>query len=138
MLATTLNTNEIKNAAGTEVEFQRISTGPGRAVEYAQITETYNAPHRLRVSHSESGSGADKRRRSVVRFDKTITGADGVARVITFYKVADIPVGDMTTTTEAANVSAELNSFCASLGVSTTILYDGTGNGDTCLLTGGL
>lgn len=138
MLSNTLNTNEIKNAAGTEVEFQRLTTGPGRITEFAQITETFNAPHRLKVSHQESGTGTSRRRRSVVRFDKTITGADSQPVVVSAYTVLDIPVGDMSAQTEAANVLAELMSFIASLGASTTILYDGTGNGAVALLTGGL
>lgn len=138
MLSNTLNTNEIKNAAGTEVEFQRLTTGPGRTTEYAQITETYNLPHRLKISHQESGTGTSRRRRSVVRFDKNVAGADSLPVTISAYTVLDIPVGDMSAQTEAANVLAELMSFCASLGADTTILYNGTGNGAVTLLSGGL
>jgi hypothetical protein len=137
MLSNTLNTNEIKDSAGTEVEFQRLGTN-GRSTEYAQITETPIAPHRLKISHLESGTGASKRRRSVVRFDKTVTGADALPTTISAYTVLDIPVGDLSTYTEAKNVLAELMSFCASLGASTTILYDCTGNGAVCLTSGGL
>jgi len=137
MLSNTLNTNEIKDASATEVEFQRLSTN-GRSTEYAQITETYNLPHRLKISHLESGSGTARRRRSVVRFDKTIAGADLLPATVSAYAVLDIPVGDLSATTEAKNVLAELMSFCASLGASTTILYDCTGNGAVSLVTGGL
>ncbi len=137
MLSNTLVTNEIKDAAAAEVEFQRISTN-GRSTEYAQITEAFNAPHRLKISHLESGSGVSRRRRSVVRFDKTITGADLLPTTVSAYAVLDIPVGDLSATTEAKNVMAELMSFCASLGASTTILYDCTGNGAATLVSGGL
>jgi hypothetical protein len=137
MLSNTLVTNEIKDASAAEVEFQRISTN-GRSTEYAQITETPIAPHRLKISHLESGTGAAKRRRSVVRFDKTVTGADNLPVTISAYTVLDIPVGDVATYTETKNVLAELMSFCASLGASTTILYDCTGNGAVCLTSGGL
>jgi hypothetical protein len=139
MLANTLNTNEIKNAAGTEVEFQRISTN-GRSTEFSKITEAPNLPHRLTVSHSESGSGVAKRRRSVVRVDLTVAGQvdTTVPAKISSYVVMDMPVGNLTASTEAANCLANLMSFCASLGASTTILYDGTGNGAVCLLSGGL
>jgi len=137
MLSNTLVTNEVKDSSGTEVEFQRISTN-GRSTEYAQITETPIAPHRLKVSHQETGSGSSRRRRSVVRVDKTVTGADNLPVTLSCYIVLDIPVGDMSAYTEAKNVTAEILSFCASLGASTTILYDCTGNGAVCLTTGGL
>jgi hypothetical protein len=139
MLSNTLNTNEIKNSGGTEVEFSRLSTSDRQTV-FAQIAETPSAPHRLVISHLETGSGMKQRRRSLVRFDKTvISGVDSVTPItVSAYAVLDFPVGASTTAAEAANVLAELMSFLASLGASTTILYDGTGNGATSLLNGSL
>jgi len=139
MLANTLVTNEIKNSAGTEQEFSRLSTSDRKTV-FGLITETPSLPHRLTVSHQESGTGIRSRRRSVVRFDKTvISGVDSVTPITySAYAVLDYPVGGASTAAEATNVLANLNSFMASLGASTTILYDGTGNGSTSLLTGGL
>jgi hypothetical protein len=139
MLANSLTTNEIKNAAGTEVEFSRISTN-NRETVFSQVAETPSLPHRLTIKHTESGSGMKLRRRSLVRFDKTvISGVDTVTPItVSAYAVLDIPVGAMSAITEGTNVVAELLSFCASLGASTTILYDGTGNGSVALLQGGL
>lgn len=139
MLSNTLNTNEVKNSAGTEVEFTRLSTS-GRSTVFAQISESPSAPHRLTISHQETGSGLKQRRRSVVRVDKTtISGVDSVTPITTSaYMVLDYPVGASSTSAEAAHVIAELTSFCASLGASTTILYDGTGNGASSLINGGL
>jgi len=139
MLSNTLNTNEIKNAAGTEVEFTRLSIGD-RTTEFAQITETPSSPHRMTIPHTESGKGLGKRRRSLLRFDKTvISGVDSTTPVVvSAYVVLDTPVGALTTTAEEANVLAELMSFLASLGASTTILFDGTGNGANALISGGL
>jgi len=139
MLSNTLNTNEIKNAAGTEVEFTRLSIGD-RTTEFAQITETPSSPHRMTIRHTESGKGLGKRRRSLLRFDKTvISGVDSTTPVVvSAYVVLDTPVGALTTTAEEANVLAELMSFLASLGASTTILFDGTGNGANALISGGL
>lgn len=139
MLSNTLNTNEIKNAAGTEQEFQRIATSD-RQTEFALITEAPSLPHRLKVQHLETGTGINKRRRSVCRFDKTVMSTvDATVPVtISAYVVLDSPVGGLTANTEMANTLANLVSFVASLGASTTILYDGTGNGATSLLTGGL
>lgn len=137
MLANTLNTNEIKNSAGTEQEFSRLSTSE-RQTEFAVISEAPNAPHRLKVSHLESGSGLTKRRRSLVRFDKTIAGANTDPVVVSAYAVLDIPIGNISSSTEPKNVLANLMSFLASLGASTTILYDCTGNGADVLINGGL
>jgi len=139
MLSNTLNTNEVKNSAGTEVEFTRLSIAD-RATVFGQIAETLSQPHRLQIKHQESGSGMKLRRRSLVRFDKTvISGVDSATPItISAYAVLDLPVGAMTSAAEAAHVVAELMSFLASLGASTTILYDGTGNGAAALLSGGL
>lgn len=137
MLSNTLNTNEIKNAAGTEVEFQRLSTSDRKTV-FGQIAETPNLPHRLSISHVETGSGVDLVRRSVVRIDKTVAGASASPRTVSFYLVGAIPVGDLSASTEVKNTLAELVSFVASLGASTTILYDCTGNGADVLVNGGL
>lgn len=139
MLPNTLNTNEVKNSAGAEVEFQRLST-QGRTTVFAQINEVPSLPHRLTISHTEVGAGIKARRRSVVRVDKTIMSTvDTTLPVVdTVYIVKDTPIGALTTNAEPANTIAELLSFCASLGASTTILYDGSGNGARELLQGGL
>jgi len=139
MLSNTLNTNEVKNSAGTEQEFSRLSTSDRQTV-FALIGEPPAAPHRLSISHQESGSGLRKRRRSVARFDKTVTSTvDSVTPVtVSAYIVLDSPVGALVANTEPTHVLANLISFVASLGASTTILYDGTGNGATALLSGGL
>lgn len=141
MLSNTLNTNEIKNSAGTEVEFQRIlGPGPGRSTVFAQINESPALQYRLLVSHLETGAGLKLRRRSLIRFDKTtMSGIDVTLPITTSaYTVLDYPVGASSSSAEAAHVLANLWSFGASLGASTTILYDGTGNGSVALLTGGL
>lgn len=140
MLNDTLNTNEIKNSAGTEVEFtrQRID---GRETYFAQTgTEGTALTHRLSIKHTETGAGFTRRRRSVIRVDKThISAVDDVTPITTScYIVMDAPVGANETTAEMANVIAELVSFVASLGASTTILYDGTGNGAQVLINGSL
>jgi hypothetical protein len=139
MLNNTLNTNEVKNSAGTEVEFSRLST-VGRSTVFSMITETPSLPYRLSISHAESGSGVKRIRRSLVRFDKTVmsTVDTTLPVVISDYWVQVAPVGALVANTEMVHVLANLMSFVASLGASTTILYDGTGNGAQVLLTGGL
>lgn len=138
MLSTTLNTNEIKNAAGTEQEFGRRSGPDSNGVEYALLTETPNLPHRFTVKHTELGTGTDKRRRSVVRFAKSIAGQVDTTKPaeVLAYLVMDIPIGNMTAYTEAQNTLANLVSLVASTGASTTILYDCSGNGASALVNG--
>lgn len=139
MLSNTLNTNEIKNAAAVEVEFQRLSQN-ARSTVFSVISETPSQPHRLTVSHLETGSGLKQRRRSLVRFDKTvISPIDSATHVVaSAYLVLDSPIGALNTMDEPKNVLAELLSFCATTGAGTTVLFDGTGNGAVALLTGGL
>jgi hypothetical protein len=136
-LPQTLNTNEVKIAAGTELEFGFYNE-VGRMREYAASGEAPNLPHRLKVSHQEVGKGLDLVRRSVARVDKTITGASGAKRVISFYKVAVIPQGDIADYTAVKDASAELASFCSLTGADSTLKYDGTGTGDSALINGTL
>lgn len=137
MLNSTLNTNEIKKADGTEQEFSRLSQSD-RQTEFALITETPSAPHRLNIKHVETGEGVAKRRRSLVRFDKTVTGQVDTTKsaTISAYAVLDCPIGNLTAYTEAQNVLANLMSFLASTGATTTILYDCSGNGAATLING--
>jgi hypothetical protein len=139
MLSNTLNTNEVKDSAGAEVEFTRLSIADRKTV-FAKIGETPSLPFRLTIQHQETGSGLKLRRRSVVRVDKTtISGVDSITPITnSAYIVLDTPLGASTTSAEAANTLAALVSFVASLGASTTILYDGTGNGAAVLLGGSL
>lgn len=138
MLSNTLSSNEVKNASGTEVEFSRISISE-RATEFAQIAETPAYQHRLKISHQESGSGLNKRRRSLIRVDKTVlSSVDSETPVtVSAYVVLDTPIGALTANTEPSNVVAEIGSFVHTLATNTH-LYDGTGNGAAALLAGGL
>lgn len=137
MLATILNTNEVKNASGTEVEFTRLRAAD-RTVVYQQVAEPPNMQHRLTVSHQEIGGDVDARRRSVVRFDKEVAGVSLAKRKVSAYLVVDAPVGDLATSAEIKNVIAEVLSFCATTGAATTVLFDCTGNGAAALADGSL
>lgn len=139
MLSNTLNTNEIKNSVGTEVEYQRLSTD-GRKTEFALITEAPSLPKRLNISHIETGSGINKRRRSVIRFDDTsMSDVDTTVPVTdSAYIVADTAIGAHSTTAPLITVLAKLQSFVSTTGAGTTVLFDGSGNGAQVLVTGGL
>lgn len=140
MLANTLNTNEVKDRAGVEVEFARVSTGEGRKTLFSKVGEQTNAPYRMSVSHQESGSGIDLVRRSVVRFDKTVASTVDTSKLVTVsaYAVIQAPAGALTAATEMENVLANLMSFLASTGATTTILFDCTGTGAVTLIGGQL
>jgi hypothetical protein len=106
MLSDTLVTNEVKVAAGTEIEFQRISSSE-RSTEFALIGELPGTPHRLLISHQEVGTGAQKRRRSRIGFELTKLGADGLAYVKhNAYIVLDTPVGNIATYDDSKTVVA--------------------------------
>lgn len=139
MLNNTLNANEVKNRLGVEVELSRLSTSD-RRTEFAMIGESPALPLRLSISHLETGKGIKQRRRSVVRFDKTVVSTvDSITPVThSAYAVLDAPVGAVTHMQDAADVLAMLCSFLCTTGAGTTVLFDGTGNGSKALLEGGL
>lgn len=137
MIPSNLVTNEVKNSAGTEVEFLRQSTNERKLV-FAQSGETPNQPHRLTISHQENGSGLELVRRSLIRVDKTVIGASGEPRVVSTYCVTVAPVGDLANTTEIKNTIAECISLIATTGAATTVLFDCTGYGADSLVNGTL
>jgi len=134
-----LNTNEVKNAAGTEVEF--LGQGPdGRTREFIQKDENPSLPHRIKVQHQETGVGLKKIRSSNLRVDKwTTSTVDNVTPVpITWSLTGRIPVGAIVSVTEVKNALAELLSLVATTGAGTTVLFDCSGNGADALVNGTL
>lgn len=138
-LPTNLTNNEVKNASGTEIEFSHYRQD-GRTKVYAKTGEAPNLPHRITVSHTESGKGTALTRRSLVRVDYTVLGGpDGATPVtVSSYNVTVVPQGMLADNAAATMAVANLNSFMASLGASTTILYDGTGYGSAAAIAGTL
>jgi hypothetical protein len=132
-----LNTNEVKNAAGTEVEFL-YRDEVGRTREYAASGEAPNLPHRIRVKHAETGKGIELVRRSVAQVEKQVLGVSGTKRAILVYKVAVVPVGDIADLSAVKDASAELDAFCATTGAATAVLFDGSGYGDSAIINGTL
>lgn len=139
MLSTHLTTNEVKDSAGAEVEFLRLSSS-GREAVFAKNGEAPNLPNRITIKHSETGEGIKKRRRSVVRFDKTsMSTVDATLPVTTsVYVVCDSPVGAVINDTELTTVIAYMNSFMSLDGTGTTCLFAGTGSGSKVLREGSL
>lgn len=139
MLNTHLTTNEVKDSAGAEVEFLRLSSS-GREAVFAKNGEAPNLPNRISIKHAETGEGIKKRRRSLIRFDKTsMSTVDATLPVVTSaYVVVDTPVGAVTNDTELTTVLAYLNSFLSLDGTGTTCLFAGTGSGTKVLREGSL
>lgn len=140
MLSDNLVTNEIKNAAGTEVEFQHYEHLTGRGRVFQKKGESPSYPHRLTIKHSETGTGVKARRRSAIRFDATsVSQVDSVTPITdSVYIVADTAIGHHTTSAALTDLIANLLSFCATTGAATTVLFDGTGNGAVVLKDGSL
>lgn len=134
-LPVVLNTNEVKNAAGTEVEFTR-SGGQGMTVEYTQINAPPNRDHLIRLANQVLGTGEEERRRSNLKITKEVTGVSGKVRTIIWSLTMDIPIGDIADYTEPKNVMAEGLSFCATTGAATTVLFDCTGYGADAIVNG--
>lgn len=139
MLSNTLNTNEVKNASGTEIEFQHLD-GVGRKRIFAKIGENPSLQHRLSISHAETGLGLKLVRRSAVRFDYQVLSERDLVTPVTcsFYTVGVIPVGHLTAYTAPTLCAANLMSFLCTTGAGTTVLFDGTGNGMAAILNGSL
>jgi hypothetical protein len=130
-------TNEVKNAAGTEVEFALQSTNGSKTI-LKQVGESPAYPHRLTVSHQESSVGLDKRRRSLARIDISAAGQVDATKLAgaAAYLVLDIPIGNQTSNALIKDALAELGSFVFTLAGNTTFLRDGTGTGGAVLLDG--
>jgi hypothetical protein len=139
MLANTLVTNEIKNSAGVEAEFQRLSTGDSRS-EFALIGESPAFPSRMTISHQESGTGINRRRRSVIRFDRTLAGAVDNTKTYrnSAYVVLDRGIGHEVADTNAKDTLAYLISVLASTGADTVVKFDCTGTGASNLISRGI
>lgn len=138
MLPQNLTTNEVKNAAGIEVEFVRGGLNKEGVQEFVKNNENPSSPLRLSIGHQEIGTGVSKRRRSVVRVVDTRNGTVDTSRKAPHiaYLVIDIPVGNIDDYSAAKDVLANLLSFCASTGADTAIKFDCTGNGAAALING--
>lgn len=136
-MISSLKTNEVKQRAGTEVEFDW-SRSDGRSVTLSAVVAAPSQPHTLKISHEETGSGTSRRRRSVCRFDKTIPGQVDIAATMkgSGYIVLDLPVGQMLDATLAQDLVAQLLSFVGTTGAATVVLFDGTGTGAIPLING--
>lgn len=138
-LPNSLVTNEVKNAAGVEVEFLHFEQ-VGRKKVYAKSGEVPSRPHKITLQHEETGVGASRQRRSNVNtLNSVVSDVDNLTVVpIRISTTIQVPVGMLVALTEVKNTIAEHISFLASQGATTTILYDCTGYGAASLADGSL
>jgi len=139
MLNNTLNTNEVKDAAGAEIEFQHLEQKDRKRI-FAKINEAPALQHRITISHDETGSGINRVRRSMVRVDKQSISTVDLTTPVTSsaYTVSVTPVGALLASDEPKAVLANLMSFLATTGAGTTVLFDCSGSGASALITGSL
>lgn len=135
MLPTSLNTNEIKNAAGVEVEFERQFT-EGRKTVFEKKNKVPNRPHLITVQHSTSGKAAALRRRSNVTTSQDVDGADANVTFIRVSTTVDIPEGNLSNLDAVKDVLANHISGLASTGADTVVKFDCTGTLAQSLLNG--
>lgn len=136
-LTNTLNTNEVKDRAGVEVEYTMFEN-VGRTKRFKKVSEAPNLQDRLSIRHEEIGTGVDTRRRSNVRFDLQVVGTSGKTRTCTAHLTTDFPIGDIGDYNTPKDVLARLLSFESTTGAGTTVLFDGSGTGAQIHLNGEL
>lgn len=135
MLPTTLLTNEVKDRAGAEVEFEHF-TLEGREHIYIRKNGNPSLPCYLKVIHQETGTGAGATRRSLCDLTMMVEGKSGKIVPIRAYKNVVVPIGELDDLDDVKDASAMLDSFCTTTGAGTTVLFDGSGNGDSALING--
>lgn len=133
MLPTTLLTNEVKDRAGVEVEFEHYSL-EGRTHIYAKKGGNPSLPCILKVAHQETGAGLSAVQRSQCRIDLDVVGKSGKTVRVSAYKVVVVPKGELDDLDDVKDASAMLDSFLCTTGAGTTVLFDGSGNGDSALI----
>lgn len=138
-LPANLTTNEVKDAAGTEVEFLRRGNDVNSAL-FLKSGESPALQHRISIRHGETGVGFKRRRRSnITIFKDSVSGVDLITPVRVLCSLTiDVPVGALAANTEILAVLANMISFVASDGSNTTVKYDGTGTGAAVLANGTL
>lgn len=134
-MSVNLLTNEVKDRAGVEVEFEHQSS-EGRTHIFQKKGMSPSCPTTLKIAHQVNGSGQSAVRRSNTRVDVGFTGKSGKPCMCSAYKVLVVPEGELDDLNVVKDASAMLDSFCCTTGAATTVLFDGSGNGDSALING--
>jgi hypothetical protein len=135
-LADNLNTNELKNEAGTEVEYLNFDKG-SRMKEWFKSGEVPGLPSHLKIQHREIGEGVDKKRQSNISLYITEIGSVDTtkqAKSIGSFSTT-VPIGNIPNFAKITTVMACLGSLCYTNGTN-TFVYDGTTPGAAALING--
>lgn len=135
MLSTSLLTNEVKDRLGVEQEFEHHDLS-GRTHIYRRKGQAPSLPTYLKIAHQVTGVSTSTVRRSVVRVDKSVVGKSGKVVNVSCYKVWVVPEGELDDLEDVQDVSANIDSFCATTGAANVVLFDGSGNGDSAGING--
>lgn len=139
MLPAHLVTNEVKNAAGVEIEFNRTrnsDTGVGFSVKVPNP----QLPHKVDFDHQIVGEGTSQRRRSRQRVEYTVPGCtDATKKAVCVCNITlDVPIGNIENFDAAKMALANSIALLASTGADTVVKFDCTGVGADCLINGTL
>jgi hypothetical protein len=136
-LETNLTDSEVLDSSSAELEFNHVRTeGAKRFLTVAGGNPSL--PYDLTFGHQVIGAGINKRRRSMVRFDRSLIGEvdSDVVVVGSMYTVADIPIGNLDSYTEMISLLANLASILATAKGGATLAIDGTSPGADVLING--
>lgn len=127
MLAVDLNTNEVKNSAGTAVPFTQVRKKPS-GVTYEQTGGNPSLMQVIEVDHEIIGSGSKLVRNSRVQIKYPILGNDGITKVTVVANLKlSVPVGQINDLAAPKNVLAYMGQLLANkAGAGTTVVLDGT------------
>lgn len=141
MLPTNLNTNQVKNSAGTEVEYL-FHKEEGRTREYAKSGESPALKSRLLFQHQtvgKEGAFSQLRRSNFSTKEYVISDRDNLTAVpITASTTFTVPEGALLSLNAAKDVLAKHISCLASDGTDTTVKFACTGTAAEALLNGSL
>jgi len=142
-LPANLNTNEVKNSSGVELEFLRVGphkSNPTRSLEFQHSLEVPSSPFRIIFSHAEQGDERNNIRRSLFKTFYTVDAASLVDITIPSKIIAttvlQVPQGNLKDFVAVKNVMAAHGSCLMSRGVDSTILFNCTGIGAEVLTLG--
>jgi hypothetical protein len=140
MLPDNLTANQIKNRSGTEREFAYVDGPGGRSRIYKDTTMPLNLPCYITVQHRIVGKGLDAVRQSNITIDKTVVSATDPTKTVHIResRTKYVPEAHISSMNDTQDVSAFMNSFCATDGTGTTVLFAGTGLGTEALDNGTL
>lgn len=140
MLPDNLDTNQVRNRLGAEVEFVYQDGAGGQFRVYKRKNGAPNLIETITVQHRTVGKGTERVRQSNISIVKeVVSDTDPTKRaIIRQSKSFWVPEGHLADLDDVKDVDAYMNTFCAqtSAGTSGVLVMDGTGLGAEALING--